>query len=199
MKECRKCYTIKDATEFTRNKNLKDGLGSYCKICHAKYNVRYKEKRKITTGIWQKINKEHRKQYTKTWNQKNPDKIKSYIEKHKKKRAARERIRRLTDINYRLSKNLRRRIHHIIKGKNKKGSAVRDLGCSLTEFREYLQSKFQPGMTWDNYGEWHIDHIKPLSKFNLQDLKEFQEACHYSNLQPLWAQDNRLKRDKYVG
>jgi Uri superfamily endonuclease len=75
-------------------------------------------------------------------------------------------------------------------------SAVKDLGCSIEELKSFLESKFTLGMTWDNYGKWHIDHIKPLSKFNLSDTKELLMACHYTNLQPLWAKDNIVKYNK---
>lgn len=75
-------------------------------------------------------------------------------------------------------------------------SAVRDLGCSIDELKSFLESKFIDDMTWDNYGKWHIDHIKPLSKFDLNDPKEILKACHYTNLQPLWAKDNIVKYNK---
>lgn len=99
----------------------------------------------------------------------------------------------------RLKNNLRSRISKIISGVVKQGSAIYDLGCSIEEFKRYIQSKFQSGMTWDNYGHktWHIDHIKPLSSFDLTDPKQLKEACHYTNLQPLWAKDNLEKSDKW--
>jgi hypothetical protein len=59
--------------------------------------------------------------------------------------------------------------------------------------RARLEVKFQQGMSWDNYGQWHIDHIKPLAKFDLTDRTQFLAACHYTNLQPLWAEDNLSK------
>ena len=82
-----------------------------------------------------------------------------------------------------------------IKSNQKAGSAVRDLGCSIKEFKACIESKFQHGMTWDNHGfhGWHLDHIIPLSKFDLTDREEFLKACHYTNIQPLWAYDNLSK------
>jgi hypothetical protein len=97
---------------------------------------------------------------------------------------------------------LRARISSIIKAKSKDvkvskgGSAVKDLGCSLEELMSHLESKFTKGMNWDNYGEWHIDHIMPLSIYDLTNELEFKKAVHYSNLQPLWAIDNLRKSNK---
>ena len=61
----------------------------------------------------------------------------------------------------------------------------------------YLAAKFQEGMSWDNHGEWHIDHIKPCCKFNLLDDEEQRKCFHYTNLQPLWSKDNLSKGGKY--
>jgi hypothetical protein len=80
----------------------------------------------------------------------------------------------------------------------KSGSSINDLGCSVRELKIYLESKFQSGMSWDNHGEWHIDHIKPLSSFNLSNRDEYLKACHYTNLQPLWAKDNFKKNNKII-
>jgi len=98
----------------------------------------------------------------------------------------------------RLANTLRSRLSKAIKFKNKSSSAVKDLGCSIEELKKYLESKFQPGMTWENYGVygWHIDHIIPLASFNLSIPDEFKKACHYTNLQPLWAKDNLKKGAK---
>jgi hypothetical protein len=104
------------------------------------------------------------------------------------------------DINRRLKVDLRSRLNRAISGMYKSGSAVSDLGCSIEELKTYLESKFQPGMTWENKGihGWHVDHIIPLSSFNLENRDELLKACHYTNLQPLWAKDNLSKGDKYV-
>lgn len=104
------------------------------------------------------------------------------------------RHRTKTDVNFRLSSNLRHRLWSAIKA----GSHVKDLGCTIEELRVYLESKFQNGMSWENYGVhgWHLDHIKPLSKFDLSDRGQFLLACHYSNLQPLWAEENIRKGNR---
>jgi hypothetical protein len=101
-------------------------------------------------------------------------------------------------IQNKIKRNLRSRLNKAIKNKHKMGSAVVDLGCSIEELYKHLESKFQPGMTWKNYGKWQIDHIKPLCRFDLTDRKQLKIACHYTNLQPLWAKDNLEKR-KYDG
>ena len=72
------------------------------------------------------------------------------------------------------------------------------LGCSTKDWKIYLESKFVNGMNWDNYGEWHIDHIIPCAAFDLTKPENQKKCFHYSNTQPLWAKDNLRKGDKYV-
>lgn len=85
-----------------------------------------------------------------------------------------------------------------IRKQQKGGSAIDDLGCSISELKAHLEAQFQPGMTWENHGKygWHIDHKKPLNSFDLTNLEQLREACHFSNLQPMWAKENYSKRDK---
>jgi len=91
-------------------------------------------------------------------------------------------------------------VYKAIKAGQKAGSAVNDLGCSIAELKQHLESKFKDGMTWQNWtiDGWHIDHIKPLARFDLTNREQFLEACHYTNLQPLWAMDNYKKGDKIL-
>ena len=71
------------------------------------------------------------------------------------------------------------------------------IGCSRKFLREYLEKQFKPGMTWDNHGKWHIDHIKPLDKFDPNNIEDVKIANHYTNLQPLWAAENIRKKNKW--
>ena len=93
---------------------------------------------------------------------------------------------RTVNVNFRLAQNLRSRLYIALKGEIKLGSSVSDLGCSIEFFKQYLESKFLSGMSWENYGlkGWHIDHIKPLSTFHLSDPEQLTQARHYTNLQP---------------
>jgi hypothetical protein len=102
------------------------------------------------------------------------------------------------DIKFKISCALRSRLFHALKNNQKRGSAVRDLGCTIEQLKLHLESLFLPGMNWDNYGlhGWHIDHIVPISSFDITNPEQLKKACHYTNLQPLWAEDNLRKGDK---
>lgn len=95
-------------------------------------------------------------------------------------------------IEVRIARNIRNRVYHAIKI-GRAGSAVRDLGCTIEFFKTYIASMFLAGMNWDNYGKWHLDHIVPLSSFDLSDKEHFLKAVHHTNYQPLWAVDNLKK------
>lgn len=104
------------------------------------------------------------------------------------------------NVNFRLKVLLRSRIRDTLNGNYKIGSSIKDLGCTVNELINHLESLFEPGMTWKNYGckknNWSLDHIKPLSKFDLTKRNEFLEACHYKNLQPMWHIENIKKGNK---
>lgn len=141
------------------------------------------------------------------WKQRNPEKYREYAARfyknHKQQVIQRNNEyatkRKHVDVNYKLTCTLRGRITKALTVGWKSGSAVRDLGCSIADLRSHLESKFIGGMSWENYGRsgWHIDHIRPLSSFDLTNPEEFKQAVHYTNLQPLWASDNCQKSNKW--
>jgi len=102
------------------------------------------------------------------------------------------------DINYRLIRLLRGRTSEALRRNSKAGHTRELLGCSIQELKLYLESKFQPGMTWENHGTfgWHIDHVKPCASFDLSDAREQEKCFHYTNMQPLWAKENLSKGSK---
>jgi hypothetical protein len=135
---------------------------------------RYREKHKITLVI----------------------KKKEYYQQNKKEiNSKRINIMR-NNIQIRIAVGLRNRLNKSIKSKAKVGSAVRDLGCSIEYFIGYIERLFTHGMSWNNWGDWHLDHVFPLSKVDLTDREEFESVAHYTNYQPLWATVNYKKRNK---
>jgi hypothetical protein len=134
---------------------------------------------------------EDRKSYQKEWYQLNKKRI---LIKNKKNRLSNEIVR--------MRSNVRARARHAIKRgmANKCGDTMELMGCSWDELKTHLESQFTGKMSWGNYGlrGWHIDHIKPCAKFDLTLDSEQKKCFHYTNLQPLWAEDNWAKGDKYI-
>ena len=131
-------------------------------------------------------------EYRKKWRIENKEKIKEQVRIYMLRKKK-------NDVNFKIAVNLRRRLNHAIKAKTdrkKWTSALKLLGCSIEELKKYLSKRFHKGMTWNNYGKWHIDHIKPLAKFNLSKIDQQKKAFNFRNLQPLWALDNQ-KKNKY--
>jgi hypothetical protein len=138
----------------------------------------------------------------------NPEKQRAYnrtsAKRHRAKITRKDAERRCSDPVYRLTKNLRRRLGLLItaaKAKQYRTGGVRGLiGCTLELLRSHLESKFSPEMTWENYGaRWHVDHIRPISHFDITSADGARAANHFTNLQPLWAGENLSKGNRRVG
>lgn len=213
MRKCKKCLEIKHMNRFGFREKKRRNV---CKKCCAKYkkdwavknhdkikNSRIKHQQKLDVKKYMKDYRENNKDkinfQKRMWAKNNPEKILKSRIKNKSKRNKWLKFRLRNDINFKLSVYLRNRLNSALRGNIKNGSSVKDIGCSLEEFKIYLESKFKPGMTWKNWSRsgWHIDHIRPLSSFDLTNREHFLEACHYTNLQPLWAVDNLKKGAKY--
>jgi hypothetical protein len=153
-----------------------------------------KAKRTLAKAQWCKDNKDKKAVCSTRWYSKLTEEER-VARRLTQKKYANDKYK--NDINFRLAKNLRSRLRHALRS-NRAGSPVRDLGCSIEQLKVYIEQQFVPGMSWDNYTYkvWHIDHIKPLSKFDLSDPEQFKEACHYTNLRPLWAKLNLQKNNK---
>ena len=182
-----------------------DKVKVYNKEDHKKrYTGEYKESAKERSRLRHeklKNNPEYikkRREYGIRYKKENAEYYENYRKEHLEERAAYMRERYANDIQYKLSRTIRGRLWKVISREQKVGSAVHDLGCTLEELKIHLENQFKEGMNWDNWKPdgWHIDHIKPLSKFDLTDPYQFKEAVHYTNLQPLWWQENLKKGNK---
>lgn len=204
-KTCQVCRTEKNPSEFWKNKAEKDGLQRKCKDCCRAYNAPRKEKHKLYMVAYNRDNFDRIAAQKKEYASKDPEKWSAYYatydsdNKERKRPLRREwqRKRRSTDLNFLIKGRLGARLSAAIRKEWKAGSAVRDLGCSIPEFRQHIESKFQTGMTWGNWGKghgfWNIDHIMPISAFDLTNRQHVVVACHHLNLQPLWFEDNMSK------
>lgn len=130
-----------------------------------------------------------------------PQYHKKWYRKHKKKilvqQAKYTREKKAKDPIFKLTSRLRVRLWHALKRNFKAGSAVRDLGCTIPFFKEYIEKKFNSRMTWKNWGTyWELDHVKPLISFDLTNKKQFIKAVHYTNMQPLTKVEHKKKSAK---
>ena len=210
MKVCTKCKIEKENCEFNKSR------GS-CKLCIKEYDrIKYlnniekyrkysqdrynnnpeyiktwnkenNDKVNISSKKWRSENREKSVQYSLKWRSKNVDKYNQYMVN-----------KRNSDPIFKISFNDRKRIGKFLKINNltKNNRTFDIVGCTPEFLKEHLEFRFTDGMNWDNYGKWHIDHIIPLSSAKNKD--EVYKLCHYTNLQPLWAEDNIKKSNKIL-
>lgn len=180
QKKCTKCNNTLPLNSFHKSSERSDGYYPSCKHC--------------------------RKSTTKAYYLSNSDKIKkrtfAYYETNKseiiKKQSERNKERRKTDPIYLLKRRLRNRLYYALKNKiwKKNTHFSKYIGCNREVLISHIEKQFKPGMSWDNIGLWHIDHIVPLSfAINESDL---YNLCHYTNLRPMWAKDNISKGSKVI-
>jgi len=191
-KICSKCKEEKYVCEFYNNRKSKNGKRSRCKKCLNLENTLYVKKNKDrVNAIKQKYvdnNKEKVKQSKKEWFEKNPNYRNEWTINNYK-----------NDFLFRLVNIMRARTRLFLKSKNikKKNNTFEIVGCSPEFLKEYLEKQFTEGMNWDLFGKHiHIDHIIPLSFAKTEE--EAYKLCHYTNLQPLWAEDNLKKSNKIL-
>ena len=163
------------------------------KEARKRYEVKHKEERDLYKKEWSQRNKDYRKQYHKEWREKNKESYQEYRRNY-------EKTKKDSDPAYKLASYTRTAIYTCLKERNinKYKNTFDLLPYGLEDLVQHLEKKFQEGMTWENYGEWHVDHVKPMSSFvfeNPED-KEFQECWSLDNLQPLWGKDNLIKGSK---
>ena len=154
-----------------------------------------KERKRKNYDKWYSNNKEYRKEYLKEYREKNIEKIREVKRNY-------ERHRKSTDPIYKLINNFRTAIYQVLKENNvqKNGHYFEVLQYTPDELISHLENQFKDGMTWGNYGDWHVDHILPISIHNIQEIgdDEFMKCWSLSNLQPMWGEDNIRKSNKVL-
>ena len=160
-----------------------------------RYESKNKEERDLYKKEWAKKNREHLREYHTKWRDENREELNGY-------KRVYEKTKKDSDPSYRLACYTRTAVYTCLKERDvtKYKSTFDLLPYSLEELILHLESQFKGGMTWDNYGEWHVDHIKPMTSFNIQspEDKSFQECWSLNNLQPLWGVENLSKGSRYL-
>jgi len=196
----------KDAAEFLKNKLINDP--EYVENKRLR-DLAYRKMRK-ETGVgpkkwreWYDNNKDKSRLNSIKHRQENMERYKELAKRRyltKEKIQSRERYK--NDVIFKLKSNIREALRRALKyeGAAKDSPSVKYLGCTLDEFRSYIEKNFLPGMSWENHGRgekcWHLDHIIPLNMLK-EDNFSLEKLCHYSNYQPLWEKDNLSKSCKY--
>lgn len=174
--ECQKKYGCLRTKKYNET-HPKEHKNRVCKT-QEENNLRMKN--------WREAHIEYLKEYHK-----------NYRITHKEKIRADYKNRIENDINFRMRQILCKRLQRAVKKEDRTQFTMDLLGCTIEEFRAYLESKFTEGMTWDNYGKqgWVIDHIIPCRSFDLTKIEEQKKCFNYKNMQPLWNTDNQKKSD----
>lgn len=176
MKKCNTCDIEKPLIEFYKNNKGKGGLSQKCKACSIEYRKKHYEE-----------NRESILSKKKEYGLNNRNRINNYLRERKQK-----------DPLFKMKHNLRSRTYYAFKNKgySKKTRTKEMLGVDWEIAKKHIERQFKKGMTWDNYGKWHIDHIIPLASADTEE--RIKQLCHYSNLQPMWADENLSKADKII-
>lgn len=220
FKTCTKCGETKLLSDFYRNKACRLGVDNRCKFCAIAASVAYQkanpEKTRAKNVRWNADNQDRASENKRRWNEANLEKraelgaawsaanpervrqIKSRWKADNREAVRAYEIERRSTPKLRLEDAVRAGVTRSISRGSKYGRKTFDLlGYSSAELRANIESKFLPGMTWENYAHdtWHIDHIIPLAAFNYEtpDCPDFKRAWALTNLQPLWAFDNMSK------
>jgi hypothetical protein len=193
-KACCTCKEWRPLTGYGKLTSHWDGLRNDCNECLRAYRASEGRKTQMT---------EYNKQYWVQTKEEQTARNKQWRVDNRERYNAQQRVymrswekkQRETNPAFKITKNMRCRLYHAVKaqGADKSARTFELVGCTSEELMAHLEAQFIEGMSWDNYGEWHVDHIKPCAVFDML-FADQQEACfHYTNLQPLWGPDNMSK------
>jgi hypothetical protein len=202
-KYCSRCDQTKAVAEFSKDRTTKDGLSARCKECRSDYSKRWyngltlerqrerRDRRRNERSEWQRAyyhrNREWFAERGREWVSKNREKHRANTRRNMQKRRATAKGR--------LENNVSRAVYRALKGRKGGEPTFALLEYTVEQLMAHLERQFQRGMCWDNYGKWHVDHIRPLVSFEYSEPSdpEFKRAWALTNLRPLWARENISK------
>jgi len=206
-KICSGCGIEKELCEFGKRKDSKSGVRSECKSCfkeyhrswrtsnpkkYPEYDERYKKNNpssfKLKRKIYKEKHKEKIREYNRQWRLNNKERLNNYSKN-----------RRKTDPLFHLIILVRNRINNFLQIRKitKRNTTIDIIGCTPEFLKCHIENQFTEGMSWELLGELiHIDHITPLCSAKTED--EIYKLCHYTNLQPLWRDENLKKGGKII-
>ncbi len=172
MKVCTSCKQQKQTFEFYKMTAAKDGLQHRCKACGYAFQKAYIKTERGAQNLRLALARS--------------------FQRRKSKINSRAKVLRRENPNFRLGNLVRTRVRDVIRRRYVGGIAVTEIGCDGDTLAAWIESQFQPGMNWENWGSvWEMDHREPLAKFDLTVDEQRLKASHYSNLRPLWRSENR--------
>lgn len=220
MKTCCYCKTLQPLNNFHNSSRSKDGKQNRCKECSAELSKSYRERHPEYARQYVEQNKAKRKAYERMYYEANKPK---YLERMKIQRIERPHIerswkeryklenaeklneyhrkwkvaKRKSDPCFKIKDNTSRRIRYELNtllDNQKTKNTIDYIGCSIERLKIHLESQFDIGMSWQNYGKWHIDHIIPCAYWNLESETQKYLCFNYRNVQPLWSLTNQSKK-----
>jgi hypothetical protein len=226
-KICSSCLIKKKIEEFGKNKSQRDGLHYYCRGC---VKDKSKQNTSKYTGYqkqWKEKNKESVKEYQKKYKRDNREKINEYArnrpldkkrkancsekkkqweklrrqtEGHKEKRSLYYKKKYQEDIQFQMKKKFESKLNSLLERTDVTVESIGLIGCTIPEYKAYLEAKFSPTMSWENYGKkWQIDRIIPFCAYDLTDETQKKSCFHYTNSQPLFTITTTIDSVTYIG
>jgi lipocalin len=210
--QCKVCCKVSQKEYRLKNKEK-------IAVQDKEYRLKNQEKLSVYGKEYRLKNQEKISVYDKEYNLKNQEKIAAYRKEYRlknkekiavqdKERSSRPEVRKRrnerfrdrynNEILYRLMQLLRSAVYRTFKGYSKPDTTMKLLYCTLEQFKSHIEKQFDVGMNWENQGEWHLDHIKPMNAFDLLDENEKRYCNHWSNFQPLWGPENISKQDSWT-
>lgn len=196
VKRCTRCDEVKDLSEYHSARLGAGGVAARCKSCagilRREWYQGAAEAQRAVAAAWADKNRERKQAANKAWRLANPDRCRA----NGRRQDGRRRATPAGKIAHRVSVNVRQCL--VRQGRTKGGRTFDALGYTPAELMAHLERQFLKGMSWENMGEWHIDHIAPLASFNLEAVgsDEFKRAWGLPNLRPMWGADNMRKHAK---